>query len=717
MAKTSRSRSTKRRTSTGGNRKGGAQQSRLQKVVRWGLITSIVGVIVLLSVFFLAYHFTKIPNPNSAFQAQASYVTYAGGKQRIGQFAEQNRASVPLSEISRSMQDAAIAAEDRSFWTNRGIDPKGIIRAAFSNARGNSTQGASTITQQYVKLLYLNQERTFSRKIKEAFLSLKVQQQRSKSEILQGYLNTVYFGRGSYGVEAAAKSYFGIKAKDLDASQSAMLAAILNSPSYLSPDNEAGHDSLLNRYDYVLNGMVAMGNLDEGEASQYRGELPKVIKPKTSNTLGGQRGFAMDMVKKALLKIGFSEEDIQTGGLRIQTTLTPQAMKAVEDGINAVKPEGKPDLHAAAASIDVKTGKLLGFYAGQDYLKSQLNWAMLGGSPGSSFKPFALAAGITDGFSLKDTFQGNSPLVLKDGQKIKNEGSGNGTSYGSRVSLLKATEDSINTAYVDMTESMADSGPVKVMDMAIDLGIPKKAPGLEPNIGISLGSATISPIDMANAYASIANGGMANKWYIVGKVTRGSDGKVLYEHEAKPRRALDEDIDRDVSYAMQQVVRVGTGRNASALGRPAAGKTGTATNAKDQVSSSWFVGYTPQVSTAVMYVRGKGNEGLDGGYLSSYYGGTFPAQTWAAIMRGVLDGLPVESFPPPAWVDGEAPNKGHDPAPENNNGGRKKGNKNKNKDKAKQEQPPAVEPTEQVTPEPPEPPVSTAPPVNPSPSL
>jgi len=715
MAKRSVSKSAQRRNSKGGNRKGGSERTRLQKIIRWGLIGSIVGVLVLMSVFFLAYRFTKIPNANSAFEAQASYVTYAGGKQRIGQFAEQNRASVPLSEISRSMQDAAIAAEDRSFWTNSGIDPKGIIRAAFSNARGNATQGASTITQQYVKLLYLNQERTLSRKIKEAFLSLKVQQEKSKSEILQGYLNTIYFGRGSYGVEAAAKSYFGIKAKELDVPQSAMLSAILNSPSYLSPDNESGHDALVQRYNYVLNGMVEMGTLDQGDAAQYLDRLPETIKPKTSNALGGQRGFAMTMVKKALLKIGFSEEDIQTGGLRIQTTLTPQAMQAAEDGINSVKPEGKPDLHAAAASIDVKTGRLLGFYAGQDYLKSQLNWALLGGSPGSSFKPFALAAGITDGFSLKDTFEGNSPLVLKDGQRIKNEGAGNGTSYGSRVSLLKATEDSINTAYVDMTESMADSGPVKVMDMAIDLGIPKNAPGLEPNIGISLGSATISPIDMANAYATIANGGMANKWYIVSKVTRGSDGKVLYEHEAKPRRALDEDIDHDVSYALQQVVQSGTGRNAGALGRPAAGKTGTATNAKDQVSSSWFVGYTPQVSTAVMYVRGQGNEGLDGGYLPSYYGGTYPAQTWAAVMRGVLEGLPTESFPPPAWVDGEAPNKGHDPAPSGNNGGKKKPKKKPNK--PDNNLPPAPPPPTEPVPEPSIPPVTTPPPVTPSPSL
>ncbi len=716
MANRSGSKSAKRSKSTGGNRRGGTQRSRLQQFVRWGLIAAIVGVIVLLSVFFLAYHFTRIPNPNSSFEAQASYVTYSGGKQRIGQFAEQNRASVPLSEISRSMQDAAIAAEDRSFWTNRGIDPKGIVRAAFSNARGNATQGASTITQQYVKLLYLNQERTLSRKIKEAFLSLKVQQQKSKSEILEGYLNTIYFGRGAYGAEAAAKSYFGISAKKLDVPQSAMLAAVLNSPVYLSPDNESGHEDLVQRYNYVLDGMVEMGTLDEGEAAQYRDNLPEVIKPKTSNALGGQRGFVMTMVNKELKRIGFSEEDIQTGGLRIQTTLTPQGMQAVEDGINSVKPEGKPDLHAAAASVDVKTGRLLGFYAGQDYLKSQLNWAVLGGSPGSAFKPLALAAGITDGFSLKDTFDGNSPLVLDDGQRIENEGSGSGTSYGSRVSLLKATEDSINTAYVDMTQSMADDmGPQKVMDMAIDLGIPKNAPGLEPNIGISLGSATISPIDMANAYAAIANGGMAHKWYLVAKVTRGSDGKVLFEHETKLRRALDEDIDRDVSYAMQQVVQVGTGRNASALGRPAAGKTGTATNSKGEVSSSWFVGYTPQVATAVMYVRGQGNEGLDGGYLPSYYGGTYPAQTWAAIMRGILEGMPVESFPEPAWVDGEAPNEGHEPVRENPNRGKKKPKKKKDKDQGPvvPEPPAPVEPTI----EPPAPPVTTPPPVTPSPSL
>ena len=197
------------------------------------------------------------------------------------------------------MQDAVIAAEDRTFYTNSGIDPKGILRAAFSNAKGNATQGASTITQQYVKILYLSQERTLSRKVKEAFLSLKVQQEQSKGQILEGYLNTIYFGRGAYGVQAASNAYFGKPAKKLTVPESAMLAAVLNSPNYLSPDRgAAGRDALIERYDYVLRGMVSMGNLDASEADKYYGKLPRLAKAKTNNLYGGQRGFMLTMVEE-----------------------------------------------------------------------------------------------------------------------------------------------------------------------------------------------------------------------------------------------------------------------------------------------------------------------------------------------------------------------------------------------------------------------------------
>jgi membrane peptidoglycan carboxypeptidase len=634
---------------------------RWKRVIGWMTVTVLAGILVLMGIFYFTYRNTDIPDPNAAFEAQSTYVTYSGGKSRIGQFADQNRESIPLADIPQSMQNAAIAAEDRTFYTNNGIDPKGIVRAAFSNAKGNATQGASTITQQYVKILYLSQERTLSRKIKEALLSLKVQQEKSKDAILEGYLNTIYFGRGAYGVQAAADAYFAKPAKKLTVPEAAMLAAVLNSPNYLSPDKgAAGYQALQERYDYVLRGMVSMGHLDSTEADRYYGKLPAVAKQRNPNQYGGQRGFMLSMVKQELREKGFDDTAIDTGGLRVETTFTRKAMRASEAGVLAERPPGLKRLHVASASVDVKTGALLGFYGGQNYLDSQLNWAKLGGSPGSAFKPFALSAGIKAGFSLKDTFDGNSPYHYKTGGgQVVNEGGGNGTSYGSHVSLTKATEDSINTAYANLTDSIPD-GPTKILNMAVAMGIPRNTPGLEPNRAIALGSATISPIDMANAYATIADGGIHHDWFVIKKVTRASDNKVLYKAPRKTNRALPDDISRDVSYALQQVVKSGTGQNAQALRRPAAGKTGTATNADGDVSSSWFVGYTPQVATAVMYVRGKGNEALNG-FLPTYFGANYPTYTWRAVMSAVLDGQPSETFPPAANVDGEAPSTGHAP--------------------------------------------------------
>jgi membrane peptidoglycan carboxypeptidase len=634
--------------------------ARIASVAKWVLVVGVVLALILAGIGYFAYRSTTIPSANRAFEAQSTYVYYSGGKSRIGRFAEQNRESIPLADIPKSMQDAAIAAEDRTFYTNSGIDPKGIVRAAFSNAQGNTTQGASTITQQYVKILYLSQERTLQRKVKEAFLSLKVQQQKSKEAILEGYLNTIYYGRGAYGVQAASRAYFGKPAKRLTVPESAMLAAVLNSPNYLSPERGApGRDDLIERYDYVLKGMVAMGTLDAAQADRFLGRLPKVVKKRASNMYGGQRGFMLTMVKDELLRLGFEESQIDSGGLRVETTFTRKAMAAAEDGVLENRPEGLKKLHVAAASVDVQTGALMGFYAGQDYLKSQLNWARLGSSPGSSFKPFALAAGLKDGFSLKDTFDGNAPFVLPDGSDVGNQGEGQGRSYGSAINLITATQNSVNTAYVDLTTAM-DDGPQKVVDTATDLGIPRDAPGLGPNAGVALGSATVSPIDMANAYAAIANGGERHKWFTVKRVTRSSDDKVLYRAPRRTDRVLSEDIAADVSFALQQTVQGGTARTALGLGRPAAGKTGTATNDDGDVSSSWFVGYTPQVATAVMYARGKGNEALNG-YLPTFYGSAYPASTWLSVMQAVMDGMEVESFPPPAFVDGEAPESGHAP--------------------------------------------------------
>ena len=371
---------------------------------------------------------------------------------------------------------------------------------------------------------------------------------------------------------------------------------------------------------------------------------------------------------------------VNRGGLQVTTTLTEDGMRAAEEGVREAKPEGFGDkqLHAASASVEVGTGRLLGFYGGQDYLKSQINWAVAGGMAGSTMKAATDVAAIRDGFSLTDTFEGNSPIDIA-GTGFDNQGD---TDYGSAVSMITATENSINTAFVDMVDSM-DDGPQKVISSAEDLGIPgnggerwgipRRSIDLQDNVGVTLGTAQVSPINMANAYATLANGGVRNDVHVVQKVVD-QNGETIYEAKDRSERTVDEDIAADVTYALQQVVESGSGTEALALERPVAGKTGTATIDEGDVSSSWFVGATPQVSTAVMYVRGKGRGSLDelrsdGADMwlptssdgkSGYFGGNYPAKTWTTLMQRVMEGRDVEDFPEPAYVDGDAPDEGHE---------------------------------------------------------
>lgn len=644
-------------------------KQRLKRISLWGLVTAVVlGLLGVLGLW-IAYKNVDIPNPNEEFLTETTRVYYDGGKSEIGQFAVQKRDSIEYDEMPQTIKDAVVAAENQSFWTDNGIDPKGILRAAFSNAQGNAQQGASTITQQYVKILYLTQERTWKRKAKEAILSLKIKNQLSKQEILEGYLNTIYFGRGAYGIQAAAQAYFDVDAKDLTLAQSATLAAVLNNPYSLDPANgEDAEVSLLGRYQYVLDSMEEMGTAKAADVAGVRKALPKFPRIKTDEQYGGQRGHVLTMVRKELLRLGFSEQEINGGGLKITTTFTKKAMNAAKDGVKEERPEGfGKNLHVAVASVEPGTGAVRGIFAGQDYLESQLNWAVSGGQAGSTFKPFALAAGIQAGFELKDTFDGNSPYELPGGGRpFENQGD---QSYG-RVNMIKATQDSINTAYIDMTLGM-DDGPQEIIDTATAMGIPPEeaanppygfptsTPGLEAQTGVSLGSQTVSPINMANGYATLANRGVAADAYIIEKVVD-REGVVRYSHKVTDHRAIPEGVSDDVGYALQQVVQQGSGTKALALGRPAAGKTGTATNGKGEVSSAWFAGYTPQLATAVMYVRGKGNEQLKD-WLPSYFGGAYPAATWTNVMLKALEGEPVEDLPPPAYVTGEAPSEGHAP--------------------------------------------------------
>jgi len=657
--------------------------AKIRRVLLYLALVGLVGVLVVSGGLVYLYKTTELPDPNADFETNTSFVYYNGGEDKIGQYAVQNRDAISYKEMPQDIKDAVVAAENHTFWSDSGIDYKGIVRALFNNASGNATQGASTITQQYIKILYLTSERSYTRKLKEAILALKLGKEVSKQEILEGYLNTIYFGRGAYGIQAASQAYFGKNAADLDLQQCAALASIINNPSLFDPANgKASKQALRERYAHVLNGMAVADDISAADAAQAERKLPKFKDETTDDRYGGQNGHLLTMVKNELTTLTnketgepFTDTEIDGGGLRITTTFTEKAMNAAEEGVKAIRPEGKEfsdkALHVGVASVQVDTGAVRGIFAGQDFLQSQINWAMAGGQAGSSVKPFALAAGLKAGFSLKDTFDGNSPFELENGDEIRNE---QDNDYGSAVNLIKATEDSINTAFTDLTVSIPD-GPQQVLEMMNAMGIPpNKGPGrhygfprasagLDPYPSITLGSATISPINMANAYATIANGGRFHAPYIIDKV-ESKDGEVLYDHSVSDKQAIDEeqgsDIAADVSYALQQVVQSGTGTAALGLGRPAAGKTGTATNSLDQVDSAWFTGYTPQLSTSVMYVRGKGNEQLDG-WLPSYFGGDYPADTWTDIMKRDMEGVDVEEFPPPAYVDGEAPADGHQP--------------------------------------------------------
>ncbi len=642
------------------------KKSLIRRLLKWTAIFTVLMMLAGIGAFFVAYSMIDIPNPNEDFTTQTTEVYYSDGKHLLGTFAVQNRDDVELSAVPDYVQDAVISAEDRTFWDNAGIDFKGIIRAAWSNARsGETAQGASTITQQYVKVYYLTQERTWSRKLKEAILSLKVQRQLTKEEVLQGYLNTIYFGRGAYGIQAAAEAYFGegMRVEKLNIRQGAVLASILNSPSALDPaGGKDARAALLARYQYVLDGMAEMGTITAEKAETLGKKLPAFHTAEETNSLGGQKGHLMNMVEQELLATDkFTEADIYGGGLRVITTFDWEDQRAAQRAVKEQKPEGLKQLHASLVSIKPGTGAVRALYAGHNYLSdvdnAQFNWATHGVQPGSSFKPFALMAALEDDYDLDDTFDGDSPYKIPDSDAdVENQGDSGGGSFGN-VSLLEATEQSINTAFVDLTLRMGadeiepgaptgdaiESGANKILKVAEESGIPKDVVDkIDPVAVTALGYAPVPTIDMADAYATFAAEGEQADWYTVKEVT-GANHEQLYDHVVKPEQVFPKQDVYDLDYALQGVIANGTGTNAH-VRCAAAGKTGTATGPHGEVSSSWFVGYTPQLATAVTYSRGDGTDDLDG-YMPTFYGGEYPARTWQAYMSDVLEGKECEPFP------------------------------------------------------------------------
>ena len=604
--------------------------------------------VVLVSV---VYARSDIPLPSELDTAQATIIEYGDGS-TMGQIAKENRTDIPLADVPAHVRDAVLAAEDRSYYNHSGISLSGIARAAYQDVRGGGArQGGSTITQQYARNAFLNRDRTFARKFREAIVAVKLDRKYSKDQVFEWYLNTIYFGRGAYGVEAAAQTYFGVPAKRLDVEQGALLAALIRSPE--GGDPAIAPDVAERRWKGVLDGMVEIGRLDRAKADSAR--FPRVkprkaVAGKKEAGGNGPIGYVIEAVRQELKANGFTDDQILTGGLRVRTTIDKRRQDAAVKAVTGVLDDPRKDPAAALVAIEPGTGKVVAMYGGRDYGgqgdKAFFNYAIQNRrQAGSSFKPFVLAAAIDDGVSIRSKYDGRSPQVFAN-YPVRNF---DNEQFG-QIDLIQATAHSVNTIYVPLGMEV---GFAKTMDMVHRLGVSEKVT-CEANrdATLYLGTCDLSPIDEATAFATFANNGEAAKWHLVSEV-RDRKGKKAYTAKVSKSEAMSEGEAADTIHAMRAVIDNGTARRAQ-IGRPAAGKTGTTSDNTD----AWFSGFVPQLSATVWM----GYEPRDNGSgkatipplrdvqgVNEVTGGSLPATIWHAFMTAALEGVPVEQFPPPVF--------------------------------------------------------------------
>jgi membrane peptidoglycan carboxypeptidase len=618
------------------------------RLIRAGIFLAGFGFVAGATLFAFAWFTVSIPDPNAYVNSQSTIIQYSNGTE-IGRVGTQNRQILPLAKIPLKMRYAVMAAEDRNYYSNRAFSPTGIARAILNNVKSGSlnSEGGSTITQQYAKTAFLTPSRTVQRKIKELVISLKLENALTKDKILENYLNTIYFGRGSYGVQTASQQYFNRNVDQLTLSQTAVIASILRSPGFYDPVlSKENQVRLENRFAYVIQGMLEKEWITEAEATAAK--MPTVIPRTTSGSLSGPKGYIIDAVQKELSKLGFTQDQLLVGGYVIKTTLEERAQRSAVDAVIKFTPAKAPDnLHIGLVAIRPGTGEVIAMYGGKDYVTRQLNDATQSiALAGSTFKPFALAAALEAGIPLTSMWNGDSPQIFDDLGKPY-EVSNYGDEGWGQVDLLTSMQHSINTVFVPLAMK---AGMDKVVDVARRAGIPESV-AMIATPSVALGVASPHVIDVANSYATFAAQGVYSKPYMVASVTGPNKG-VLYEGKARIQEVFGKEVMADLTYALKSVVNGGTGGAALALGRPAAGKTGTS----QSNASAWFSGYTPQLAASVALFRDSASETLNGiGGLTSVTGGSFPARIWTAFMKGALKGEPKMTFPAPANVGGLEP--------------------------------------------------------------
>lgn len=619
-----------------------------RRLFRTSIFLGGFGFIAGSTLFAFAWFTVSIPDPNAYVNSQATVIQYANGDE-IGRIGTQNRQILPIAQIPINMRNAVLAAEDRKFYSNHAFSVTGIARALLNNLRSGdlNAEGGSTITQQYAKTAFLTSSRTIERKIKELVIAMKLENALTKDQIFENYLNTIYFGRGSYGVQTASQQYFNRNVDQLNLSQTAVIASILRSPGFYDPAlSEENGVRLEKRFNYVIAGMLDEGWITQEQADNAK--FPTVAPRVTSGSLSGPKGHVISQVQRDLGRLGFTEEQLLEGGLVIRTTLVEKAQQSAVDAVTRLYPKKAPEnLRIGLVAIRPGTGEIVALYGGRDYLERQLNDATQSiALAGSTFKPFALIAALEAGIPLTSMWNGDSPQVFDDLGKpyvVSNYGD---EGWG-QVDLLTATQHSINTVFVPLGMK---AGMDKVVDAARRAGIPENV-AMIPTPSVVLGVASPRVIDVTNAYATFAAQGVYAKPYLIASVTGPNKG-VLYEATPQTQEVFSKEVMADLTYALKSVVNGGTGAAALSLGRPAAGKTGTS----QSNASAWFSAYTPQLAASVAFFRDSASESLNGiGGLTSVTGGTFPARIWTQFMKGALRGEPIMTFPAPSNIGGLEP--------------------------------------------------------------
>ena len=646
-------------------------RSRLRKVLRWTLWLAVPAIAVAAgTVIGLIYAFARVPLPAEIPTAQTIVFLDATGRQEIGTLsAQENRRVVRLDKIPESTRRAVLAAEDRDFYEHGAISWRGLARAAAANLRGRGiAQGGSTITQQYVKNAFpgVGRDRTLFRKLKEAVLAVKLERKYSKDQILEFYLNTVYFGRGAYGVDAAARAYFSVPGKKretvetLSPGQSALLAGVIRSPEFYGKKDHA--TSLKVRRNYVLQAMVDRGWLSaKAGRTAMASKLGVSWKVKRQGIANSRAPFFLEKVRQYLVA-RYGAEAVNAGGLRVRTTLDLAMQRQADDTVTRILDNPKTDPKAALVAIDPRNGAVRAMYGGRNYRSRQWNYATDSvRQAGSTMKPFVLAQALNAGISVNTNYPGPAELIV-DGEDFHNYGD---TPYG-MLNLRDATRLSVNTVYVQLMQAV---GPDPVVKFARAHGLeaeldgragtdrdprPLEAPPLlKPVLSQSLGSGSVTTLQLASAFGTWANRGVHQTPHLVEKVVD-SRKRVLEDNTHQQGRQVIAQVHADtINMVLKGAVENGTGTAARLFGREVAGKTGTSSDYTD----ARFVGYTPNLVTSVWLGFDNNNHKLlNVRGLSAVSGGSLPAQIWHDFMDQATRNRPVKSFVPPADLGGQVLN-------------------------------------------------------------